>query len=347
VGNRTKEVSLVGTTNYAYDAADRLLSAGAEAFTYDRNGNELSKTSRQGTLAYAYDAANRLIGASTRGFTSAYTYDGDGNRVGQTVNGATYAYVNDVATSLPVVLNEQGPDGNITYGYGLGLIEEASSTFNYFYHYDGLGSAIALTDAAGKPQAAYAYDAWGNPLLNISDNVGTKNKFRFTGEALDPGSGLYYLRARYYDPSVGRFTSKDPFAGFPLRPLFLNTFLYVLNQPTKLVDPKGLSPEAPQSSFGTLPHGVMQPKQLTALMSYSSSELPGLNTANSTPAIASEPRSRQYCYYQELDIPPWVDIFMNIITIITSIQSGGLDPYGPLGPNIAGIQCSSSPPAQT
>jgi RHS repeat-associated protein len=165
----------------------------------------------RGTLNYAYDAANRLVAAAGGSAANAFAYDGDGNRVAQLAPKGTYNYVNDVATALPVVLSEQGPDGNITYGYGLGLIEEASSTFNYFYHYDGLGSAIALTDAAGKPQAAYAYDTWGNPLLNISDSVGTKNKFRFTGEALDPGTGLYYLRARYYDPSVGRFLSKDPF----------------------------------------------------------------------------------------------------------------------------------------
>ena len=241
VGNRIKETSPLGTTSYAYDAADRLLSAGAAAFTYDRNGNQLTKATRQGTLTYSYDAANRLIAASARGIASTYSYDGDGNRVAQTSSAGPYAYVNDVATALPVVLNEQGPNGDITYAYGLGLIEEASSAFNYFYHYDGLGSIIALTDAAGKPQAAYAYDAWGNPLLTVTDNVGTKNKFRFTGEALDPGTQLYYLRARYYDPSVGRFITRDPVRGNLLFPATLDKYIYALNDPAVFRDPAGLS----------------------------------------------------------------------------------------------------------
>ena len=138
-----------------------------------------------------------------------YTYDADGNRVTQSVGNGTYNYLNDVATALPVALQESGPDGNISYAYGLGLVSESGPTFSYYYHYDGLGSVIGLTDAAGKAAAAYAYDGWGNALLSIPDSVGTKNKFRFTGEALDPGTQLYYLRARYYDPSVGTKAPDD------------------------------------------------------------------------------------------------------------------------------------------
>jgi len=101
--------------------------------------------------------------------------------------------VNDVATSLPVVLNEQGPDGNITYGYGLGLIEEA---VRHLTTSITMTASVALSPSRmlRETQAAYAYDAWGKPLLSIPDSVGTKNRFRFTGEALDPGTGLYYLR---------------------------------------------------------------------------------------------------------------------------------------------------------
>jgi hypothetical protein len=94
---------------------------------------------------------------------SSFVYDGDGNRVSQTTTVGAYLYLNDVNSSLPVVLAEQGPDGAISYAYGLGLIEEASPAFNYFYHFDGLGSVVALTDAKGIPAAAYAYDPWKNP----------------------------------------------------------------------------------------------------------------------------------------------------------------------------------------
>jgi RHS repeat-associated protein len=233
VGNRLQQASVLGKTNYSYDAADRLLTAGSRTFTYDANGNRVSVTdaSTHQSQTLTYDAANRLT-AATGTKNSSFSYDGDGNRVTQSVGSGTYNYVNDVAAGLPVELQESGPDGNITYAYGLCLIEEAAPTFNYFYQYDGLGSVIGLTDAKGALQGAYAYDAWGNTLLSATD-VGTRNKLRYTGEALDPGTGLYFLRARYYDPSVGGFTTRDPLAT-------INRYPYANNRPLSYTDPSGL-----------------------------------------------------------------------------------------------------------
>ena len=189
VGNRSKQTSPLGAITYTYDVGDRLLAAGTATFTYDANGNQTSvaKTFSSQPLIYQYDAANRLVAVTGGRTNSTFAYDGDGNRISQSVGTGIYNYLNDVATALPVVLQESGPDGNISYAYGLGLISESSTKFDYFYHYDGLGSVIALSNASGKPSAAYVYEPWGNPLLNVSDGVGTKNKFRFTGEALDPG----------------------------------------------------------------------------------------------------------------------------------------------------------------
>jgi RHS repeat-associated protein len=263
VGNRLKETLPLGTTNYSYDPADRLLAVGLAKFTYDNNGNQLTKTSGRLTSTYTYDAANRLVKALGWGMNSTFGYDGDGNRISQATGPGTYTYVNDVATALPVVLNEQGPDGNITYAYGLGLVEESSPAFNFFYHYDGLGSVVALTDATGKPRAAYAYDPWGNALLNISDSLGTKNKFRFTGEALDPGTGLYYLRARYYDPSIGRFSSRDRPVGSNAWPLASNPYLYALSNPIRYTDPSGFSAVERQQQLGTIDNTLLTASVLT------------------------------------------------------------------------------------
>jgi RHS repeat-associated protein len=245
VGNRTKQVLPTGTTNYVYDSADRLLQAGTRLFTYDQNGNELSATTGLNGIPvlYTYNAANQLISARTgTKINSSFVYDGDGNRVAQATRKGTYTYVNDVGAQLPVVLQESGPNGQITYARGIGLIEEFSSSFNYFYHPDGLGSTIALTNSRGEPEAAYIYDLWGNAVLSGSDDVGTKNKFRFTEEALDPETQLLYLRARYYDSTVGRFISKDPLL------VFANRYSYALNNSLRFIDPSGLAGE-PVSNF--------------------------------------------------------------------------------------------------
>ena len=259
---------MFGTTKYAYDSADRLLAAGTRTFTYDANGNRVSVTdaSIHQTRTFTYDAANRLT-AATGPKNSSFAYDGDGNRIAQSVGSGTYNYVNDLAAGLPVALQESGPDGNITYAYGLGLIEEAAPAFNYFYQYDGLGSVIGLTDAKGIPQGAYAYDAWGNTLLSVTD-VGTRNKFRFTGEALDPGTGLYFLRARYYDPSVGRFSSRDPLAGIVAMPRTANRYAYALSNPLRYRDPSGMTTQdatqgsefSPLALDFTLPNMINNPQ---------------------------------------------------------------------------------------
>src|SRR5206468_484507 len=137
VGNRTNLTAPGTSINYSYDAADRLLSAAAMNFTYDANGNQITKNASGTTLTYNYDA---------------------GNRVGQSVGAGSYTYVNDVASALPVVLQESGPDGNISYAYGLGLVSESGPGFDFFYHYDGLGSVIGLTDVAGRLNGRYTYD---------------------------------------------------------------------------------------------------------------------------------------------------------------------------------------------
>jgi RHS repeat-associated protein len=237
-GNRVKQVSSSGTTNYTYDADDRMLTAGASAFTYDKNGNRIRETTASGETAYAYDPNNRLLSVAATTGTTTFAYDGDGNRISQTTPSGTYDYVNDTAVGLPVVLNEKGPDGAIDYAYGSGLLESLSSAFNYFYDLDGLDSVINLTNASGQVQEAYSYGAWGNALI-ATGSAGTKNKSRFTAQALDPATGLYYLRARYFDQTSGRLLSKDPFAGFAGLSLTTHRYIYAGNNPVRFIDPSG------------------------------------------------------------------------------------------------------------
>jgi RHS repeat-associated protein len=238
VGNRIEQIAPTGTTSYTYDVDDRMRTAGSTTFTYDNNGNRLTEAGTS-TTTYDYDAKNRLLSVAGPSETSIFTYDGDGNRITQTTPSGTYDYVNDTAVALPVVLNEKGPDGTIDYGYGRGLLESSSSAFDYFYSLDGLGSVSNLTNVTGTVEETYSYDAWGN-ALTATGSVGAKNKFRFTGQALDPATGLYFLRARYYDQAAGRFLSKDAFPGFAPQPITLHRFIYAGNNPATFVDPSGL-----------------------------------------------------------------------------------------------------------
>jgi RHS repeat-associated protein len=101
----------------------------------------------------------------------------------------------------------------------------------YYYHYDGLGSVVALSDSSGNIVEQCGYDAFGEPSC-ISD-VG--NPYKFTGRRYDAETGLYYYRARYYSPEIGRLLQPDPvryLAG-------LNMYIYCQNNPTNLVDPNG------------------------------------------------------------------------------------------------------------
>ena len=105
----------------------------------------------------------------------------------------------------------------------------------FIYEADGLGSVTSLTDPTGAIAATYTYDSFG--FMTASTGSAT-NWFRYTGRQFDSTGGLYYYRARYYDPTTGRFLSEDPirFKGG------VNFYAYVGNDPVNRTDPFGLSP---------------------------------------------------------------------------------------------------------
>jgi RHS repeat-associated protein len=93
-----------------------------------------------------------------------------------------------------------------------------------------------MVDESGNIVNSYKYDEWGN-LLFKDEQV--YNPIRYAGEYFDEESGLYYLRARYYDPTIGRFISKDSYEGDITNPLSLNLYTYVENNPLIYIDPSG------------------------------------------------------------------------------------------------------------
>ncbi|HEU0073641.1 MAG TPA: RHS repeat-associated core domain-containing protein [Dehalococcoidia bacterium] len=98
---------------------------------------------------------------------------------------------------------------------------------------------MALTDEDGDVDTTWDYDVFG-AVRNLTGSQ--PNDFTFAGEQVDGSTGLQYLRARYYDPEVGRFISKDQWPPSSRNPQSLNLYAYVQNNPPKYVDPLGLGP---------------------------------------------------------------------------------------------------------
>ncbi len=216
---------------------------GSTAYDLDLDANADLRINSTDQLLAASEFSKICKGPSGNGRS---WYDGDGLRISQrTFTTAapvivTDDYVWDAGSALPVVLQDiHTPRGQAssttTYLYGLGLISETSGTgVTSYYLADGLGSTTQLTDSVGAVTDSYSYDVFGAPRNTTGT---TANNFQYTGQQRDGNAnrGLYYLRARSYDPALGRFLSRDP-----LR--FGNPYAYAGNDPVNLTDPTGLCP---------------------------------------------------------------------------------------------------------
>ncbi|MGE3793862.1 MAG: RHS repeat-associated core domain-containing protein [Dehalococcoidia bacterium] len=221
-GNRTAK----NTDTYTYNDADELTSVNGVSYGYDDNGNQVSRDSD----GFSFDHENRLTQSVVSSTTSSSVYDGAGVRRSHTVNGSTTTYVWDVNAGLPVVLQ----DGTRTYVYGLDLISATDGSGNQsYFSYDAVGSVSDLTNGAGAVTDTYVYDVFGT----ITSHSGpSTNYWLFTGEQIDQATGdtgYYFLRARYYDPTLGRFISRDPL-------LFDQRYVYAGSNPLLFIDPSGL-----------------------------------------------------------------------------------------------------------
>ncbi|MEO8361015.1 MAG: RHS repeat-associated core domain-containing protein [Vicinamibacteria bacterium] len=174
-----------------------------------------SAVSKGGTLEarFEYDPLGRRVVKATPTRVTSYTYDGSGilrERIAADGTASVSPYVHGPSLDEP-------------------MSKEANGTITY-YHADGLGSIVKETNASGDVTTTLRYDAWGNI------EAGERDGFAFTGREWDPETGLYYYRARYYEPKSGRFISEDPvrLGGG------VNFYAYVPNAPSNWTDPLGL-----------------------------------------------------------------------------------------------------------
>ncbi len=193
-------------------------------------------------MLYVYNAENRLVRATVQSGNNVsveeYKYDYAGNRIAKSSEGEYTKYLLDINGKLTYVLAEMNYDGTEKCYYTRGdeLISQERDGKKSYYVYDGHGSVCALADESGKVTDKYVYDAFGNL---ISSYGSTKNDFLFCGEQFDPVTGLYYLRARYMNPSVGRFITMDSYEGSIDDPVSLHKYLYANANPVSNSDPSG------------------------------------------------------------------------------------------------------------
>ena len=237
-----------GTTTYTYNSLNQLITEvtdhAIKTYTYDANGNLIKQTGER-TVDYSYDKEMHLIKATIQKGNSvtieSYTYDYAGNRTSKTINESDVKYyVNDTSGSLSMVVAETDKAGkeqaSFTRGDNAEFLSMERGQDKWYYLSDGHGSVRILTNIAGRITDRYGYDAYGNLLEKEGD---ADNDFLYTGEQYNANTGLYYLRARYMNPSTGTFISMDSYQGSIYDPVTLHKYLYANANPVMYTDPSG------------------------------------------------------------------------------------------------------------
>ncbi len=241
VGNRLSSTKSGQQTTFSYNNDNHLTVQGGVTYTYDNNGNRVTSKLNNVTKTLGYNPENKLLSYQdpATSLNLSFVYDGKGNRVVEkTATVTSMKYVNDLSAGLSRVLQSQNLATNTTtnYVYGVGLISQGTDVFldRKFFLEDGLGNVRYIMDATSNNIQTFNHDAFGNTI-----NGGTVSKYQYKGEEFDDKTGLYFMRARYYDPETGRFISRDPVSGYLSMPQTQNPYSYAINNPINLSDPSG------------------------------------------------------------------------------------------------------------
>jgi len=226
-------------TSLGYDpTTDELTTATPSSgpvttFSFDPTGRRTSSTvtGASAPTTYTYDQADNLTAYITpAGATSTYTYNGDGLRATKTpAGGGQQSLAWDTHAGSPLLLS----DGTNAYIYGPEgrPVEQITGSTAQYLHQDANGSTVLLTTTAGATAGTYSYDSYGTVATHTGGTAG----LTWQGQYQDSDSGLYYLRARMYDPATGQFLTIDPLVAATRDP-----YGYAREDPANGSDPTGL-----------------------------------------------------------------------------------------------------------
>ncbi len=232
----TLPVVVAASEVFKYGKAGEITSPG---YVYDKRGRLSASPGR----TYQWDAASRLVNANG----VALTYNGLGDLVTRTEAAQTTRYYHHYALGLAPIVYEDlptGPDRFYVWTPGGRLLYSVDSGTGdpTFYHFDRMGSTLALSDKDGVVTDSYAYGPYGEPL----GRAGTSTQpFTYIGAfGVRQEGSLYHMRARYYDPGSAHFLSRDPRPPRLIDPKSVNMYAYASQNPLRYLDPRGAAPES-------------------------------------------------------------------------------------------------------
>ena len=232
-GNRISKEENGRRTIYAYNGKNQVVTEESAQekihFTYNQQGSMISREGSSGMSRFFYNSKNQQIRTETEdGQVQENRYDAEGLRyeVRENANRIRFVY------HQGELLYEKGGEES-SYHLGGGIEAVWRSEKNHYYHQDEQLSTAFITNEKRQIQNYYQYDAFGNGICQEED---ISNKIRYTGQQYDEVTGQYYLRARYYNPIVGRFLQEDVYQGDGL-----NLYAYCGNNPVRYYDPSGYS----------------------------------------------------------------------------------------------------------
>ncbi len=239
-GNRIRKTEGEKETRYQYNAKNQLIceenAGGIKSFTYDRQGGIVEEKGQTGPRRFTYNSRHQQIRVQTEtGNVQENCYDAEGLRYELLENGRRTSFVYHNGELLHEKGGETGLSGEETsYHLGVGIEAFQRKQKIFYYHQDEQLNTTLISDGDAKLRNQYRYDAFGAGIDALEE---LPNRICYTGQQYDQLTGQYYLRARYYNPILGRFMQEDVYQGDGL-----DFYLYCHNNPVIYYDPSGFVP---------------------------------------------------------------------------------------------------------